>query len=229
LSSCGEFGLGPSQWPVQAIAVSVPEPEPMLNDVKPVLVEKLALKLPMKWEPSPRCPSSQPCAVLPTSTAFRRAWKLPGGVVLLAISTSPLSDPTLFVLSYTSFTWTVTGPENRASVFEAVPVNTASVRVYACPGAAGVHVELWFWPSVLALKVAETRLVLAGLPESAIAMPAAASAITVALASSTRRPARGKSVLIESSLVEVVPESVVIGGRFNEGRSSDDLRAVFSL
>jgi hypothetical protein len=63
---------------------------------------------------------------------------------------------------------------------------------------------------VFAEKLAETSVKVAGLPESATAMPAVASAITAAPASSTRRRARGKSVLIESSLVEVVPGSVVI-------------------
>jgi hypothetical protein len=110
-----------------------------------------------------------------------------------------------------------------------VPVNIASVDVNASAGAAGVHVLLWLPARVVAEKVAEASVVVAGAPWSAIATPAAASAITVALASSTRRPARGKSVLIESSLVEVLPGSVVIRTRCNGDRSSDDLRAVFRL
>jgi hypothetical protein len=89
----------------------------------------------------------------------------------------------------------VIGPARRGSLLEAVPVNTASVFANASPE-AGVQVLLWLFTSVLAKNVAETRVVLAGLPESAIAIPAAASAITAALASSIRRPMRGRSVLI---------------------------------
>jgi hypothetical protein len=81
----------------------------------------------------------------------------------------------------------------------------------------------------LAENVAEKSVVLAGVPEPAIATPAAASASTVAIARSPRRPARGKSVLIESSFVGVDCAVGHVAGRCNFGPSSDDLRAVFKV